>query len=78
MIYGGRSMYLDGLDGLDQQIVGLLIENARISYSDIGERIGIKSCGKGPDTGSGAEGHYRGIHNRYQSPEDQRSGILLF
>ena len=34
-------MYLDGLDGLDQQIVGLLIENARISYSDIGERIGI-------------------------------------
>ena len=41
MIYGGRSMYLDGLDGLDQKIVGLLIENARISYSDIGERIGI-------------------------------------
>ena len=34
-------MYLDGLDGLDQQIVGLLIENARISYSDIGEKIGI-------------------------------------
>ena len=34
-------MYLDGLDGLDQKIVGLLIENARISYSDIGERIGI-------------------------------------
>lgn len=23
-------MYLDGLDGLDQKIVGLLIENARI------------------------------------------------
>ena len=34
-------MYLDGLDGLDQRIVGLLIENARISYSDIGEKIGI-------------------------------------
>ena len=34
-------MYLDGLDGLDQKIVGLLIENARISYSDIGEKIGI-------------------------------------
>lgn len=33
-------MYLDGLDGLDQKIVGLLIENARISYSDIGEKIG--------------------------------------
>lgn len=34
-------MYLDGLDGLDQKIVRLLIENARISYSDIGEKIGI-------------------------------------
>lgn len=34
-------MYLDGLDETDQKIVRLLIENARISYSDIGERIGI-------------------------------------
>ena len=29
-------MYLDGLDELDQKIIQLLIENARISYSDIG------------------------------------------
>ena len=35
-------MYLDGLDELDKNIVRLLIENARISYSDIGEKIGIK------------------------------------
>lgn len=34
-------MYLDGLDKLDQKIVELLIENARISYSDIGEKVGI-------------------------------------
>ena len=34
-------MYLDGLDGLDRKIVQLLIENARISYSNIGEKIGI-------------------------------------
>ena len=34
-------MYLDGLDELDQQIIRLLIENARISYSDIGEETGI-------------------------------------
>ena len=34
-------MYLDGLDGLDRKIVQLLIENARISYSDIGEKVGI-------------------------------------
>lgn len=34
-------MFLEGLDALDQKIVRLLIENARISYSDIGEKIGI-------------------------------------
>ena len=34
-------MYLNGLDELDQKIVELLIENARISYSDIGQKVGI-------------------------------------
>ena len=34
-------MYLNGLDELDQKIIQLLIENARISYSDIGEKTGI-------------------------------------
>lgn len=32
-------MYLDGLDGLDQQIVGLLIENARISYAALQNQL---------------------------------------
>ena len=31
-------MYLNGLDELDQKIIQLLIENARISYSDIGAK----------------------------------------
>ncbi len=34
-------MFLDGLDMLDQKIVRLLIENARASYSEIGEKAGI-------------------------------------
>lgn len=34
-------MYLKGLDELDQKIVRLLIENARMTYSDIGQQIGI-------------------------------------
>lgn len=34
-------MFLDGLDMLDQEIIRLLIENARISYSDIGKKTGI-------------------------------------
>jgi DNA-binding Lrp family transcriptional regulator len=34
-------MFLEGLDGLDQKILLLLIQNARMSYSDIGQQIGI-------------------------------------
>ena len=34
-------MFLEGLDALDQKLVRLLIENARISYSDIGQEVGI-------------------------------------
>ena len=36
-----NSRVLDGLDELDQQIVKLLIRNARMSYSEIGQKIGI-------------------------------------
>ena len=34
-------MYLNGLDELDQKIIQLLVKNAHMSYSDIGEEIGI-------------------------------------
>ncbi len=34
-------MFLDGLDELDQKIVTLLIRNARVSYSEIGQQVGI-------------------------------------
>lgn len=34
-------MYLNGLDKLDQKIIQLLVSNARMSYSDIGKKIGI-------------------------------------
>ena len=34
-------MFMDGLDDLDQKIVNLLIQNARMSYSEIGQQVGI-------------------------------------
>ena len=34
-------MFLEGLDELDQEIIRLLTENARMSYSEIGQKIGI-------------------------------------
>lgn len=34
-------MFLDGMDEVDQKIIQLLIKNARMSYSDIGQQVGI-------------------------------------
>lgn len=34
-------MYLEGLDELDKKIIQLLIENARMTYSEIGQQVGI-------------------------------------
>ena len=34
-------MFLEGLDALDQKIVQMLIQNARSSYSEIGQAVGI-------------------------------------
>ena len=34
-------MFLDGLDETDQKIVRLLIKNARASYSEIGQQVGL-------------------------------------
>lgn len=36
-----KIMFLDGLDELDQKIIQLLIKNARMSYSEIGQQVGI-------------------------------------
>ena len=36
-----RDVFLSGLDEMDQKILMLLIQNARLSYSDIGEKTGI-------------------------------------
>lgn len=34
-------MYIDGLDELDNKIVSVVKENARLTYSEIGARVGI-------------------------------------
>ena len=34
-------MYLNGLEELDRGILALLIENARYTYSEIGEKLGV-------------------------------------
>ena len=61
-------MFLDGLDALDQKIVQLLIENARSSYSEIGEKVGISRVAV----------NHRRVHHDHQPAEDQRRRVLLF
>lgn len=34
-------MFLDGLDDFDKKIIRCLIQNARMSYSEIGQQVGI-------------------------------------
>ena len=34
-------MYLSGLDELDRKILDLLTQNARYTYSELGERLGL-------------------------------------
>ncbi len=72
-------MFLDGLDELDQKIIHLLIKNARMSYSDIGQQIGISRVAvKMRIQVSGTAGHYRRIYYNHKPAENQRCRILLF
>ena len=59
-------MYLDGLDELDQKIIRLLIENARISYSDIGEETGIFLLKKLSSQIAGQGGKYRSKFRQFR------------
>ena len=72
-------MFLEGLDALDQKIVSLLIENARMSYSDIAQQVGISRVAvKMRVQALEKARRHRGIHHHHQPPEDQRRGFLLF
>ena len=66
-------MFLEGLDALDQQIVSLLIENARLSYSDIGEKVGLSRVAvKSRIQALAAAGRHRGVHHHHQPPKSSR------
>ena len=40
-------MYLKGLDELDRKILDLLTQNARYTYSELGERLGLSRVAEG-------------------------------
>ena len=74
---GANPMFLEGLDRLDQEIVERLIRNARMSYSEIGQQVGISRVAVKARIQALEQ---RGIivHNHYQPAEDRRGGVLLF
>lgn len=38
---GGGTVYINGIDEIDNRIVNLLLEDGRMSYSDIAEKVGL-------------------------------------
>ena len=66
-------MFLDGLDEMDQKIVQLLIKNARMSYSDIAQQVGISRVA--------VKMRIQALEKKgiiEESAENQRGGFLLF
>lgn len=66
-------MHINGLDEKDNEIVNLLLKDGRMSYSDIGEVVGLsRTAVKNRITAlenSGIIGGYRAVINPQQSPE---------
>lgn len=41
MKLGGCQLYIEGLDGLDNKIIEMVKDNARLTYSEIGAKVGV-------------------------------------
>ena len=66
-------MHINGIDDKDNEIVSLLLSDARMSYSDIGERVALSRTAVKNRISSlekrGIIGGYRAIINPQESPE---------
>ena len=66
-------MHINGIDEKDNEIINLLLRDARISYSDIGEKVGLSRTAVKNRIAvlekNGIIGGYRAIINPQESPE---------
>lgn len=66
-------MHINGIDEKDNEIINLLLKNARMSYSDIGEKIGLSRTAVKNRVATleknGIIGGYRAVINPQESPE---------
>ena len=66
-------MYINGIDEKDNEIINLLLKDARMSYSDIGEKVGLSRTAVKNRVAvlekNGIIGGYRAVINPQESPE---------
>ena len=66
-------MHINGIDEKDNEIINLLLKDARISYSDIGEKVGLSRTAVKNRIAvlekNGIIGGYRAVINPQESPE---------
>lgn len=66
-------MHINGIDEKDNEIVNLLLKDARMSYSDLGEKIGLSRTAVKNRVAvlekKGIIGGYRAVINPQESPE---------
>lgn len=66
-------MYINGIDEIDNEIINLLLRDARMSYSDIGVQVGLSRTAVKNRIAvlekNGIIGGYRAVINPQESPE---------
>lgn len=71
--YGGLLMRISGIDEKDNEVVNLLLKDARMSYSAIGKTVGLsRTAVKNRIEAlekNGIIGGYRAVINPHESPE---------
>ena len=72
-------MHIEGLDELDNKILEAIKNNARLSYSEIGEKVGVsRVCVKNRMTALEQKGVIKGYHTIIDSEAASGDGVSFF
>ncbi len=72
-------MHIEGLDELDNRILALIKDNARLSYSEIGEKVGVsRVCVKNRMAALEQKGVIRGYQTIIDSVAAADEGVRFF
>ena len=72
-------MHIEGLDELDNKILNVIKENARLSYSEIGEKVGVsRVCVKNRMAALEQKGVIRGYQTVINAAAAAEEGVRFF